>query len=291
MGLSSIFVSLIKRNLVTLFIEMVMRSLESVIQVFGERARSAADLGEVCEVILEDVPYFYQQGLLTAEVLCQYFPLERLAAHHIFVQGMEDTLVVEGIQGNYLVLGGTVLQQEPLAYGFFLSDTHATVVDGQATFLGRSTGVLQGHSEGHAYQQAKVSAREQATLTLHDEAIGVITELATGYAADACSVQVSGQGRLFVKGGAFFFARHQGWVSASEQAFGVVCDHVELVCEAGNWVVPLDTTVSVQAPEQHLIQEMPATKALWDEVFYLSASSLPVTERKEALSRLLLGWS
>ena len=73
MGLCSIFVSLIKRYLVTLFIEIVMRSLESVIQVFGERARSAADLGEVCEVILEDVPYFYQQGLLTAEVLCRYF--------------------------------------------------------------------------------------------------------------------------------------------------------------------------------------------------------------------------
>ena len=150
--------------------------------------------------------------------------------------------------------------------------------------------MLQGRSSGAAYHQAQVTARDESCLTLHDEAFGVVTDNAQGTAADACSVQVSSYGRLTVGGTAFFLARQWAEVTASGQAFGLVCDEVELTCASTNRVIPMGLSVSISCPEPNLVEAMPVSRQLWDELMILSARTLSVPKRKEALKRLYPNW-
>lgn len=267
-----------------------MRNLESIIELFGEKAQAACDIEDVLRLILEDVRYFNNRGLLTAELLRSCFPAERLAAHQIFLQANEETLMDGGISGNYIVVGGTAVQQERAAHGFFLSGTHATVLDGEADFLGLASGVLRGAAKGRAFQQARVSALDESTLYLRDQSFGVVTDRATGYATDACSVQVSSVGRLFVEGGAFFLARQRAWVSAQGQAFGVATDRTELECGPANRVIPLSADVDITCPEVNLVEQVPADADLSAQILFIAARDLPVAERKQALARLIPSW-
>lgn len=267
-----------------------MLSIEEIKMSMGQKATQASYMDELVELLVDDIPYFYAKGILTESFLTSAFSLRQLTDHQFFIQQPSEKLNVTKLEGNYVIMGGQVNQYTEDAHGIFLPGTTASVKGGACDFLGSAVGELWGESFAHAYHNSQVTARDCSCVMLHNEACGTLLDDALGYAEDACSVQVSNQGRLTVWGRAFFLARHRASVDAEGSAFGVVADEVELTCTANNRVIPLSDTVAIKCPSQNRLLPMPDNQMFWEEVLFQAARQLSVSEREAEFKRLYPNW-
>lgn len=267
-----------------------MLSIEDIKKSMGPKAARASYMDELIELLVDDIPYFYARGILTESFLTSAFSIQRLADHQFFILQPSEKLNVTKLEGKYVVMGGQVNQYNDDAHGIFLPGTIASVKMGVCDFLGSAVGELWGDAFAHAYHNSQITARDSSCVMLHNEAFGTLLDQALGYAEDACSVQVSNEGRLTVWGRAFFLARHRASVEADGLAFGVVADEVELTCTAKNRVIPLSDTVTIQCPSPNKLLPMPDNQKLWEEVLFQAARQLSVSERETEFQRLYPNW-
>ena len=97
-----------------------MLSIEEIKQSMGLKATQASYRDELIELLLDDIPYFYERGILTESFLTSAFSLRQLADHQFFIQQPSEKLNVTKLEGKYVVMGGQVNQYTEDAHGIFL---------------------------------------------------------------------------------------------------------------------------------------------------------------------------
>ena len=259
-------------------------TIEAIKERIGPLSAGLYEVSEIVELLLSEAPRFVRSGVLTAEFLVSAFGRERLPSLGIFLSA--ERLSVSDLPGRYLVAGGEVTQINPLAHGVFLGDTAVTILAGEGSFFGQSTGEVKGTGRGFAYESSMVDALDRSFVSYTDKTSGLVRDRAEAVGGGFASLQVSQEGSLRVSDEAFFLARHKAVIEASGRAYGMGFDESIIVPRGDTFVVPMDESVAVEASESCRVAPLIKDESSWNALRCLGASYPYRGDRRREMERI-----